>query len=584
MLNQLANHLWQSTLFAAVVWLLTLALRRNRARVRHGLWLAASCKFFVPFSLLIALGGQVEWREAPRGGQHRVAIVANQVSEPFAGRAAEIVLPSVLPGKPSPLPAILFGVWTFGFVGVGATWLIRWRRIRAAVHASSPVELDIPIRVVSSQARLEPGVFGVFRPVLVLPEGIAEKLSPEQLAAVIEHELCHVRRRDNLTAAVHMLVEALFWFHPLVWWIEKSMVEERERACDEDVMRLGGSSRVYAQAILKVCELYVESPVACVAGVSGASLKRRIEGIMSNRIARELDAGRKLLVAGVGIIAIAAPLAVGVMNAPPLEAQNAGGAAPGVSATKPPQTVAQATAPPRTAARPQAARSYLPALGTVTAVMVTVRPRIDGQLMSVDFKEGSPVEKGQLLATIDSRAFEGPVAEAQAQLARDQSLLAAARRARAAGLNSPSELADIEGKVQADQSSLQGAQVQLSLTRIVAPISGVAGLSGVAPGSLVRPQDPAGIVTIAQLQPIAVVFGIAQVELPAILARMRAGASLTVEAWSMDNISKLATGHLTAVDNEIDRETGMAKFKAEFDNKDNGLFPNQFVSVRLMVN
>lgn len=122
----------------------------------------------------------------------------------------------------------------------------------------------------------------------------------------------------------------------------------------------------------------------------------------------------------------------------------------------------------------------------------------------------------------------------------------------------------------------------MSLTRIVAPISGVAGLSGVAPGSLVRPQDPAGIVTIAQLQPIAVVFGIAQVELPAILARMRSGASLTVEAWSMDNTSKLATGHLTAVDNEIDPQSGMAKLKAEFENKDGALYPNQFVAVHLM--
>ncbi len=326
-LSAVADHLWQSTVFAAVAWLLTLALRKNRARVRHGLWLAASLKFLVPFSLLIALGGQVQWRKAPPPQQRGIAMTADRVSEPFAGAVAEIVLPSVLPGKPNPLPAILFGVWTFGFVGVGATWLIRWRRIRAAVHASSPVELDIPIRVVSSQARLEPGVFGVFRPVLLLPEGIGERLTPEQLAAVIEHELCHVRHRDNLTAAVHMLVEVLFWFHPLVWWIEKRMVEERERACDEEVVRRVADSRAYAEGILNVCKLYVESPLACVPGVGGANLRNRIEAILSKKRSLHLSTAKKAALAAAGVTAIAVPIVIGVMNAP-VRAQSARAATP----------------------------------------------------------------------------------------------------------------------------------------------------------------------------------------------------------------------------------------------------------------
>ena len=113
---------------------------------------------------------------------------------------------------------------------------------------------------------------------LLLPEGIANRLTPEQLQTILDHELCHVRRRDNLTAAIHMLVESVFWFHPLVWWIGARLVEERERACDEQVLRSGNEPRAYAEGILKVCQFYLASKLACVAGVSGAQLKMRIGG------------------------------------------------------------------------------------------------------------------------------------------------------------------------------------------------------------------------------------------------------------------------------------------------------------------
>ncbi len=320
-LSAVLNHLWQSTVFAGVAWLLTLALRKNRARVRHGVWLAASVKFLVPFSLLIALGGQVEWRKVPPSEQYVIATTAGRVSEPFAGPMNQFVIPSLGPSKRNPLPTILLGVWVIGFIGVGFAWLIRWRRIRAAVHAGSLMELDIPIRAVSSQARLEPGVFGILRPVLLLPEGIEEKLTPEQLAAVIEHELCHVRHRDNLTAAVHMSVEALFWFHPLVWLIEKRMVEERERACDEEVVRGVEDSRAYAEGILNVCKLYVGSPLACVSGVGGANLRRRLEAIVSRKLGIKLDMTRKTVLAAAGVIAVALPLGIGLVNAPFVHAQ-----------------------------------------------------------------------------------------------------------------------------------------------------------------------------------------------------------------------------------------------------------------------
>jgi len=132
---------------------------------------------------------------------------------------------------------LLFAVWLCGFT-IGVIWWVRWwRQIRAAQRLATPLDVRLPIPVMSSRARLEPGIFGIRKPVLLLPEGITERLTPDQLEAVLAHELCHVRRRDNLTAAIHMVVETIFWFHPLVWWIRARLVEERERACDD---RAGG--------------------------------------------------------------------------------------------------------------------------------------------------------------------------------------------------------------------------------------------------------------------------------------------------------------------------------------------------------
>jgi bla regulator protein blaR1 len=129
--------------------------------------------------------------------------------------------------------------------------LREWLRMRAIVRAGLPLTIDLPIRVVSTPERIEPGVFGIVRPVLLLPEGIAGRLTQPQLEAIIAHELCQVRRRDNLTAAIHMLVEAIFWFHPLVWWLGVRLIDERERACDEEVLQAGRQAKVYAGSILK---------------------------------------------------------------------------------------------------------------------------------------------------------------------------------------------------------------------------------------------------------------------------------------------------------------------------------------------
>ena len=168
--------------------------------------------------------------------------------------------------------------------------------------------------MVCSSANLEPGIFGIFRPVLWLPAGIADRLSDAELEAIVAHELCHARRRDNLAAAIHMVVEAIFWFHPLVWWLGARLTEERERACDEEVVRMGADPQAYAEGILRVCEFYMASPVLCASGVTGGELKKRIEGIMERRFGARLGIGKRVLLAGAAILAVLIPAGIGAFH------------------------------------------------------------------------------------------------------------------------------------------------------------------------------------------------------------------------------------------------------------------------------
>jgi bla regulator protein BlaR1 len=178
------------------------------------------------------------------------------------------------------------------------------------------------VTLIASESSLEPGVFGILRPVLLWPPTIGAHLGDAEIEAILAHELSHVRRRDNLAAAIHMVVQAVFWFHPLVWWVGARLVDERERACDEEVIRLGSEPQVYAESLLKTCALYVESPLVCVSGVTGAGLKPRIEAIMRDQAADPLNAVKKIILATAGVTAIVVPLALGVLTAPPLQARS----------------------------------------------------------------------------------------------------------------------------------------------------------------------------------------------------------------------------------------------------------------------
>ena len=338
------NHLWQSTLFGAIAALLTLALRKNHARWRCRLWLAASIKFLVPFSALVAIGSRYGWHTPRLAAQPGTAYFMEEIGQAFVQPVVHKALIAAPYMAFSYVPAILLVLWLCGCMAVILRWGLRWRRIHAVACEAVPLTegrefralcriqkfagSGRPIDLLSSADRLEPGVFGIFRPVLLWPAGISDRLADGQLEAVMAHELCHVRRRDNLAAALHMVVEAVFWFHPLVWWLGARLVDERENACDEEVLGLGSEPQVYAESILKTCQFYLESPLLCMAGVTGSDLKKRIERIMTRRIGRRLDGRRKLLLAAAGIAALAGPVVFGVLTAPAIRAQSQPGAKP----------------------------------------------------------------------------------------------------------------------------------------------------------------------------------------------------------------------------------------------------------------
>lgn len=302
------GHLWHSTAFAALAALLTLTLRRNRAAVRFWVWFGASVKFLVPFGFLIEWGSRIQWHAAvaERVVTPAVAYVAATIAEP---------LPAAAAAARDWRPIALAAVWAAGTALVVAMRIRGWLRMRAAVRASTRMEMATGVEVRCSRGSIEPGVVGFRRPVLLLPRGMAERLTAAQLQAVLAHELCHVRRRDNLLALAHMAVEAAIWFYPLVWWIGARLIEERERACDEAVLGLGSDPRVYADAILGVCKFYVESPLACVPGVTGANLKRRIEAIMKNTGAMRLSRAKRVLLGAAAACAVAAPVGIGLIGA-----------------------------------------------------------------------------------------------------------------------------------------------------------------------------------------------------------------------------------------------------------------------------
>ncbi len=320
----IVNHLWQSTCFALLAGVVAFLLRGHSPKVRYWVWLSASLKFLAPWVLLVNLGSVIPW---PGG---RAAVVATAVVPDAVVRIAEPFSPEL----PNPYatvvaqPPLDWGVaalalvWAAGFLVIVFRRGRSWLAVRALLRAGTPVKLPVGVPALVIPGVTEPGVVGFLRPVLILPALLLERLSPRQMEALLAHELSHVRRRDNLFAALHMGVEAIFWFHPLVWWIGSRLLEERELACDEEVLRAGCEPADYVRGILTVCQHYSETLLPCVAGVTGADVKKRLKAILRGDLARELTGHKKLALACAAMAAVAAPVGLGVWMAPVLHAQS----------------------------------------------------------------------------------------------------------------------------------------------------------------------------------------------------------------------------------------------------------------------
>jgi TonB family protein len=303
------------------------ALRHAPARTRHGIWLLASVKFLLPLSLLAVAGAYVgEWL-APADSQWTAA--ARWLDRSLTRWSVTITPANADFGWP--WLATAGAAWLAGTIGVAFRRYRQWQQVRRLIRGAAPLdqgrEVDALRRVLSHTTQLrsvlllqtaslvEPGVTGLRRPMLLWPAGLTERLNDDQLEAIMAHEICHLERRDNLIAIVQMLVETVFWFHPAVWWVGARIIAERERACDEAVVRSGADRESYAEGILKVCGFCLRSPLATVSGVGGGHLTDRIERIMTRAHGSPLTLRMRVLLASLVAAIAVMPVASGLASA-----------------------------------------------------------------------------------------------------------------------------------------------------------------------------------------------------------------------------------------------------------------------------
>lgn len=269
------------------------------------------------------------------------------------------------------------------------------------------------------------------------------------------------------------------------------------------------------------------------------------------------------------------------------------------AAAKPPRDAASASVPVAVAqAQKGEIPVYLNGLGSVTPFnTVTVRSRIDGQLLRVTFQEGQFVRQGEMLAEIDPKPYQVQLEQAEGQLARDQAQLSNAKHdlqryqalvedgviTRQLFDTQAATVRQFDGVIRADQAAIDNANLNISYCRITAPLAGRVGLRLADVGNMIHAADANGLVVITQVQPIAALFTIPEDSLSQVLKRIRSGEHLSVEAYDRSGQTKIADGRVATIDNQIDQTTGTSRLKAVFDNKDNTMFPNQFVNVRLLV-
>jgi len=392
----LGNHLLQATLFALLVYAASFFLRRGSARGRYIVWLIASAKFVIPSLALLYLSRQVGIElptifNSPIEPVQAVA-TAPQVSLPVSGLITEPVVSANLLHGHSEVACVLTVIWMIGCIGFLAMWRRRRAQLLSVLKAGSRINegrevcalnrvrqrlrLRREIGLVVSRIRIEPGVWGIWRPVIVLPQNLVDDLSDAEIETLMLHELAHVTRWDNLFGSLQMLLCCLLWFHPVVWLINRKLQIEREQACDEAVLRLGGTSKIYASSLLKVCRFSLNWKVAGLSSLTGSDAKRRIMRVLNNELNLKLNLRQRMLVYAITAALIFIWVGSGLLVSDRTHAQQA----------KPRGTAAQAQEPTR---RPFEGREETPgARSPVDAQDAAALPEINVQ---VENSEGAPL-------------------------------------------------------------------------------------------------------------------------------------------------------------------------------------------------
>jgi len=302
----LGSHLVHATVFATIAWFITSLLKRHAARLRYTILLAASFRFAVPAVVFLLLFHRIPlgWSHLIPSSQMNAAVATLQ--QPVAGEAVkqQMVFSEITAAPAAMQPDKMYAAMTLVWLGGVAVLLMRWRRrhkvlARLIAQAEPRVagrehdalmrakELTGTTRKVTlrlTSENVEPGVWGGFRATILLPRQLSQRLTEAEMETVLVHELAHVARWDNLAANVHAFLCYIFWFHPLIWVLNRQLLLEREHACDEAVLKKSLNSRIYVSAILKTCRCSMEWSMVEMAGITGASLKGRIKRIMNQNV------------------------------------------------------------------------------------------------------------------------------------------------------------------------------------------------------------------------------------------------------------------------------------------------------------
>lgn len=343
----LANHLWQATLFSLLALAAAVSLRRAPARARYFAWLVALLKFALPSFFLFFLASQagldlssVSLRDArPESGAINVSPLLSPVTSPApfvraeepeaSESAASVAATSETKSAAGgfSLTGVAFCLWLAGCALLALSWLRKSYALAASIRKGREVDtgreadalrrvksafgVGREVRLVVTTAVSEPGVWGVLRPVVVLPDGVAERLDDAELETVFMHELAHVKRWDNLAGNFQRSLCCLFWFHPVVWFINRQLLAEREQACDDMVVRRGGSSEVYANGIAKVCRYCLGREDVGLSKVTGSDLKRRVERIITRTAGKRMSLTHALVLSLLTAAALTLSIASG---------------------------------------------------------------------------------------------------------------------------------------------------------------------------------------------------------------------------------------------------------------------------------